>query len=241
MVPLIFTLSALICSSYVNAAEADNIHSSSKHKVHEISSRLLSEITVHGFLLWASFGFLMPIALLVMRTSKKEECGRRLKILVYTHATLQILSVLLITIGAVMSVKNFDNSFSNEHQRLGLALYGFVWLQILIGIFRPVRGSKGRSIWYFVHWLLGTAVSLLGIINIYTGLRAYHRKTSRSTRIWTIIFTAEISVIILFYLIQEKWDYIRRQGVILGHEPVQPTEQEISPRNKLKETVGEPC
>lgn len=103
------------------------------------------------------------------------------------------------------------------------------------------RGSKGRSIWYFVHWLLGTAVSLLGIINIYTGLRAYHRKTSRSTRIWTIIFTAEISVIILFYLIQEKWDYIRRQGVILGHEPVQPTEQEISPRNKLKETVGEPC
>lgn len=121
MVPLIFTLSALICSSYVNAAEADNIHSSSKHKVHEvkysssyfsfffnllhishqytrfwtlnpnqISSRLLSEITVHGFLLWASFGFLMPIALLVMRTSKKEECGRRLKILVYTHATLQV-------------------------------------------------------------------------------------------------------------------------------------------------------
>lgn len=56
----------------------------------QISSRLSSEITVHGFLLWASMGFLIPIGILLMRKSNREECGRRLKILVYTHATLQV-------------------------------------------------------------------------------------------------------------------------------------------------------
>ena len=103
------------------------------------------------------------------------------------------------------------------------------------------RGSNARSGWFFVHWLLGTAVSVLGIINIYTGLQAYGKKTSRSARIWTILFTAEICIIALLYLFQEKWEYIQKQGVILGNEPVQPTEQEISPTHKQKETAEEPC
>lgn len=60
---------------------------------YQISSRLSSEITVHGFLLWTSMGFLIPIGILLMRASNREECGRRLKILVYTHATLQVTSM----------------------------------------------------------------------------------------------------------------------------------------------------
>lgn len=82
-------------------------------------------------------------------------------------------------------------------------------------LFVLCRGNKKRSTWYFVHWLLGSLVSVVGIFNIYTGLRAYQLKTSKSTALWTILFTAEISFIAFFYLFQDKWEYIKKQGLIL--------------------------
>ncbi|KAL2466689.1 Cytochrome b561 domain-containing protein [Abeliophyllum distichum] len=211
------------------------------HKVHEITSQLLFEIKVHGFLLWASVGFLMPVGILIMRMSNREDSRIRKRIIFYIHAIMQSLSVLLATAGAVLSIKYFDNSFNNYHQRIGLALYGVIWSQAFIGILRPHRGRKGRGVWLIFHWLLGITVSLLGVVNVYTGLQAYHRKTSKSVRAWTIIFTAQISLIIFFYLLQEKWHYIKMQGVILCNEAVQPTDQEMSPRSKLKETSPQPC
>ncbi|KAL1092193.1 hypothetical protein V6Z11_D07G206700 [Gossypium hirsutum] len=153
----------------------------------------------------------------------------------------KILSLLISTAGAVMSVKNFNNSFNNHHQRLGLALYGIIWLQALTGVLRPCRGSKGRSGWFFAHWLLGTAISILGIINIYTGLRAYHEKTSRSIKPWTIVLTAEISLIAFVYLFQDKWLYIQKQGLILGDESVTPKQQDSSSTEKQKESSSEKC
>lgn len=38
-----------------------------------------------------------------------------------------------------MSLKKFENSFDNNHQKLGLALYGAILVQGLIGFFRPHR------------------------------------------------------------------------------------------------------
>ncbi|XP_022136683.1 cytochrome b561 domain-containing protein At4g18260-like [Momordica charantia] len=207
----------------------------------KMSSSLLFDITLHGFLLWASMGFLMPVGILVIRMSNREQCGRRLKILLYIHTILQILSVLLVTAGGVMSIKKFNNAFNNNHQRIGIGLYGMIWLQALIGIVRPKRGSNRRSLWFFIHWVLGTAVSLLGIFNVYSGLFAYHEKTSRSIGIWTTIFTVEISLISFFYLFQDKLEYIKKQGVILGNDLVTPTDQVLSPNDKQKELPTDPC
>lgn len=44
-----------------------------------MSPRLQFEITLHGFLLWASMGFLMPIGILAIRLSNREENPRRLR------------------------------------------------------------------------------------------------------------------------------------------------------------------
>ncbi|XP_038990951.1 cytochrome b561 domain-containing protein At2g30890-like [Hibiscus syriacus] len=213
------------------------------HNIQKVSHKLMFEITLHGFLLWASMGFLMPIGILAIRMSNREECGRRLQIFFYVHAVSQMLSVLLATAGAVMSIKNFNNAFNNHHQRLGVALYGIIWLQALTGVLRPWRGCKGRSAWFFAHWLLGTAVCILGVISIYTGLGAYYEKTSRRTELWAIAFTAEISVIVFIYLFQDKWVHIEKQGVILGHEPVRHTEEHISSTDEMKqnESASENC
>ncbi|XP_041028202.1 cytochrome b561 domain-containing protein At4g18260-like [Juglans microcarpa x Juglans regia] len=217
-------------------------HKSIRHYFHKPSPQMSSDVTIHGVLLWFSLGFLMPIAILAIRMSSREEPrSTRLKILFYLHVILQILSALLATAGAVMSFKKFENSFSNSHQRLGLALYCGIWLQAFIGIFRPKRGKKERRLWYFVHWMLGTIISLCGIINIYTGLKAYTKKTRRSTAIWTVLFTAEVSFIAFFYLFQDKWEYMQKQGEILGNVPITLSNQQIPEGPNQKELLPEPC
>ncbi|XP_041024166.1 cytochrome b561 domain-containing protein At4g18260 [Juglans microcarpa x Juglans regia] len=217
-------------------------HKSIRHDFHKLSPQMTSDVAIHGFLLWVSLGFLMPLAILAIRMSRREEPrSKRLKVFFYLHVFVQILSALLATVGAVLSFKKLENSFTNSHQRLGLALYGAIWVQALIGFFRPKRGKKERSLWYFVHWMLGTMISLCGIINIYTGLKAYSNKTSRSTTLWTILFTAEVLFIAFFYLFQDKWEYIQKQGVVLDNAPITVSNQQIPEGIYQKELQPEPC
>lgn len=221
-----------------SSREPEKLFSSYRSKktiAHKLSPELSFQIILHGFLHWASMGFLMPVGILIVRMSNREECGKKLKILYYCHVILQVASVLLATAGAIMSMKNFENSFNNTHQRIGLVLYGIILVQPLIGFCRPQRGARGRSVWYFAHWILGTGVTILGIINVYTGLHVYQRKTSRSTWIWSYLFSAEIALIAFIYLLQDRWEYMKKQGVMLGEEPIAPTDQKNSPRQKQKE------
>ncbi|XP_071721403.1 cytochrome b561 domain-containing protein At4g18260 [Rutidosis leptorrhynchoides] len=193
----------------------------------KVSPRVIFEIQLHGILLWASMGFLMPLGVLIIRMFNKEECSpRKLKTVIYVHAILQVLAVLLACVGAILSVMSFENSFNNHHQRIGLALYAAILVQILAGLRRPKRGTRERTFWYVFHWIFGTAISLVGILNTYTGLKAYHKRTSMSARLWSILFTVEVTFMAFFYLFQEKWDYMHKQAEISAatagdhHEPV---------------------
>ncbi|XP_062105732.1 cytochrome b561 domain-containing protein At2g30890-like [Humulus lupulus] len=236
---LLLLLLPLLCSSQEINVERVDTHMINKDNIIKMDHKLLFNITIHGFLLWASMGFFMPIGILTIRMSNREECGRRLRVLFQIHLISQALAVLLATAGAVLSIKNFNNTFNNNHQRIGVALYGIIWLQVIIGFFRPNRGAKGRSVWFFAHWILGTTVSLLGVFSIYSGLQAFHEKTSKKVGIWTSLFTAQISFICLFYLFQDKWSYIQKQGVILGTttDPM----PEAPPKEKQKELAMESC
>ncbi|KAJ7968922.1 Cytochrome b561 domain-containing protein [Quillaja saponaria] len=213
-----------------------------KHKnINKVSLQMTSDIKLHGFLLWASMGFLMPAGILTIRMSSREQPGSmRSRVLFYLHVTFQSF---LPQLELPCLVQKFENSFDNNHQRIGLALYGAIVLQALIGFFRPHRGKKERSYWYFMHWILGTIISLVGIINIYTGLRAYQKKTRRSTTIWTILFTTEVSFIAFFYLFQDRLEYMQKQGVILDSELpiVSSSLQNIPQRQNQKQFLPEPC
>lgn len=82
------------------------------------------------------------------------------------------------------------------------------------------RETKRRSTWYFLHWMLGTIICLVGILNVYTGLQAYHKKTAKSTTLWTVIFTAQVSFMSVVYLFQDKWEYIQKQGAVSPEDAV---------------------
>ncbi|XP_027087923.1 cytochrome b561 domain-containing protein At4g18260-like [Coffea eugenioides] len=226
------------CSSIELKPASDN---SIKH--HQDSQKTFY-IAVHGILLWVSMGFLMPVGILVIRMASAQEFHRTtLKVFFYLHAIAQVLSVLLATAGAVISIRSFENSFNNCHQRLGLGLYGAIYVQILTGFRRPRRGRKSRSVWYLFHWIMGTAISFVGVFNTYTGLKAYHSKTSKSTSLWTALFTAQVLVMAFFYLFQDKWDYMKKQGVILGNEPITTSSVQIITQggNDKDSSTTEPC
>ncbi|KAL1190630.1 Cytochrome domain-containing protein [Cardamine amara subsp. amara] len=223
-VSLIFLLIFPICSSQENTRSLaiDVDHPLQTSPISEkLSPKLVYEIKVHGLMLWASMGVLIPIGIISIRLmSIKDQSLITLRRLFYLHVISQMVAVILVAIGAIMSIKNFNNSFSNHHQRLGIGLYAIVWFQAVLGFLRPSRGGKARRNWFVGHWILGTSIAILGIINIYTGLHAYTKKTSTSAKLWTILFTAQLSSIVLFYLFQDKWSYIQSQTTFNRNQTV---------------------
>lgn len=123
----------------------------------------------------------------------------------------QVVAVVLATAGAVLSISNFENAFDNTHQRVGLALYAFIWLQPLVGFLRPDRGARARGAWYLAHWLLGVGVCVVGVANVYVGLHTYQERTGRSARPWTLLLTVEVAALAFVYLVQDRWSYVLRQ------------------------------
>ncbi|EFH55543.1 predicted protein [Arabidopsis lyrata subsp. lyrata] len=187
----------------------------------KLNPKLVYEIKVHGFMLWASMGVLLPIGIISIRLiSIKDQPIITLRRLFFLHVISQMVAVILVTIGAIMSIKNFNNSFNNHHQQLGIGLYAIVWFQALLGFLRPPRGGKSRRKWFVGHWILGTLITILGMINIYTGLHAYAKKTSTSAKLWTILFTAQLASIVLVYLFQDKWSYIQSQTTFNRNQSV---------------------
>ncbi|KAG9156448.1 hypothetical protein Leryth_027495 [Lithospermum erythrorhizon] len=87
-------------------------------------------------------GLLMPVGVLAMRIPNRKQHPARAKAIFYLHVTLQVTCVLLATTGAILSIRDFENSFNNIHQRLGLALYFLVGFQAFSGIFRPHRKKR---------------------------------------------------------------------------------------------------
>ncbi|KAI4365202.1 hypothetical protein MLD38_021209 [Melastoma candidum] len=192
---------------------------------HEMNGGMCYDVWIHGLLLWSSMGFLMPAGILIIRLSARERSKTRLRSLFYAHVIVQVLGLSLATAGAILSIKKFENTFNNLHQRIGLILYVAIWVQALTGLIRPPRGTKKRRTWYIGHWILGITVSFLGILNVYTGITAYQvkvkpirspaktmTKAANSTQVWSILFTAEVSCIAFLYLLVDKWDYIKVCG-----------------------------
>lgn len=235
------------CSSYSKSDQATSVMRIKSHDQSMLSRAMNDEVILHGVILWASMGVFMPVGILVIRLSNsrtRKSCGTRVKVLVYLHIILQILSVLLSTAAAVLSIKNFENSFSNIHQKVGLSLYLAIWIQTLLGYSRPQRGVRSRCRWYVTHWILGTTIAIVGIINIYTGLQAYEKKTSTEVRLWKILFTVQIAFLVFLYLFQEKFDYLQQQAKLASEEDderMRSSDQHTTQTQNVEELRPQPC
>ncbi|KAG6502395.1 hypothetical protein ZIOFF_042287 [Zingiber officinale] len=173
-----------------------------------MTPELSIHIKIHGFLLWASLGFLMPLGVVIIRMSESAKSIKMVKVLFYTHVTVQVSKLQFVL------ATNCDYS--------GFQVFN-------------TKGMKTRSLWYLVHWLLGTGVCVLGIANIFIGLHTFHEKTSSIVSLWAVLFTAEVSFMAFLYLLQSRWEYVMKQGVTQD-EQIRPADH-ASPTRNQKEMV----
>lgn len=58
----------------------------------QLSNQMITSIKLHGILLWASMGFLMPMGILFIRMANKaNENGRNVKVFFYLHVIFQVI------------------------------------------------------------------------------------------------------------------------------------------------------
>jgi hypothetical protein len=110
------------------------------------------------------------------------------------------------------------------------------------------RGVRFRSIWYLTHWLLGIAICVVGVANVYIGMHTYHERTGRSVRPWTVLLTVEVSAMAFVYLFQDRWNHVVRQqqqqeAAALGDDDDdddEQSEEHVYPANDHKEVAVVP-
>eukprot|EP00897_Mesotaenium_endlicherianum_P007415 jgi/Mesen1/6701/ME000343S05872 len=132
---------------------------------------------IHGWLMYAAFGVLMPLAIFVSRFGKPY-----FKFWLHVHRALNILAVVAIVISFSVAV-NKDLAggiqIDNIHVVLGIAIFCAVGLQVLLALIKPKVGSRPRVFWYAIHFTLGVGSVALGWVNIYSGF-GYYKETWNS-------------------------------------------------------------
>ncbi|MBA0574990.1 hypothetical protein Golob_024576, partial [Gossypium lobatum] len=79
-----------VSSSQQHVESINGSNTNDKDNITKVSHKLMFEIILHGIILWASMGFLVPVGILAIRMSnKEEECGTRHQVLFYVHAVSQ--------------------------------------------------------------------------------------------------------------------------------------------------------
>lgn len=209
----------LLCASAAVAVADQSTHNATVHA--SPTNHNLGMEAVHGWLLWASMSFVMPIGAIIIRMSKlSAETGASLKTmetLYSAHLYLQLLAFALSAVGGGISLRYLGNTFGGTHSRLGLALYILAWLMPIHGFFvRPTRGTPCRSIWYFTHWLIGHATIILGVVNTYIGIRDHERHLHKNLQMWNVLFSIQVAIMATIYLLQDRWFYMLDQS-----DPVQ--------------------
>jgi hypothetical protein len=174
-------------------------------------------IQIHAWLLWASMGFLFPLGAILVRYNRNQRnptvmvSPAREHLLLYVHIIVQCAAVGTATAGIAVLIKQFGATFYHTHMRLGLALWIIVMMLPFMSIVRPAKGTPWRSYWYFIHWLLGTGVLVLGVVNCFIGINIYQHAHG-SIKALNIAFTVQVAVMAFIYFLQDRWSYVLAEG-----------------------------
>lgn len=123
----------------------------------------------HVFFMYAAFAALLPAAVFIARFGQTPRMTPRW---FHLHLTFTILGVVCATVGFVLAVSKLG-SMGTSHARIGILLIVLVWAQGPLGAVRPHKAARTRPYWYYLHWLIGTAVIVLGFVESWLGISLY--------------------------------------------------------------------
>lgn len=130
-----------------------------------------SGVAAHAVPLAIAFLFLLPLSVIAVRIGSKWSRW------FIAHITLNLLSFLLISIGANYGLKAVRKGehFATSHRQLGIFVLVFLGLQIVLGVIisltrDPTRdANKKNPFLEQVHWWIGRLIFLLAFLSIFTG------------------------------------------------------------------------
>lgn len=132
----------------------------------------LKKRNIHGILNAVSWGILFPIGAIVARYLRTFPSADPAWF--YLHASCQVSAYAIGVAGWATGLKLGSESKGiqfTDHRNIGIALFAIATLQIFALFLRPNKDHKYRFYWNIYHHSVGYAILVLGILNVFKGLR----------------------------------------------------------------------
>eukprot|EP00803_Ostreobium_quekettii_P001912 evm.model.scf_457.4 EVM.evm.TU.scf_457.4 scf_457:58791-66895(-) len=161
---------------------------------------------VHGWLMVASWGLLIPIGAIIARTMKDKDPAW-----FYLHAFVQFSGLCVAIVGFVIAVLRFDPVPDFRHQEVGWVVMIMGASQPLLALRRPRKGGSLRMYWEWVHWTVGRGAILLAAWNIFMGIDRYVILAGLTSQKYHVMYGVAIGALALVYLaLESRAEHIRR-------------------------------
>eukprot|EP00658_Telonema_sp_P-2_P043044 TRINITY_DN3099_c0_g1_i6.p1 TRINITY_DN3099_c0_g1~~TRINITY_DN3099_c0_g1_i6.p1 ORF type:complete len:194 (+),score=26.74 TRINITY_DN3099_c0_g1_i6:109-690(+) len=148
------------------------------------------------------------------------------------HAVIQSVGACLAVAGLLVAWKQIDDDGTGHwhdwHGKLGLSLVSIVVAQILVAVLRPgaLYGSKEgtpHTLWSWVHRLVGVAIFVLAVVNMYKGLELNDVST-----VPRVLFIILVVIVVIAYVVVLLWrSSDREQSAGEGVEDCSSEEKEV--------------
>ncbi|XP_009412722.2 cytochrome b561 and DOMON domain-containing protein At4g12980 [Musa acuminata AAA Group] len=146
---------------------------------------------VHGVLNAVSWGILLPIGAIFARYLKTFKSADPAWF--YLHVTCQIIGY-GVGVGGWATGLNLGSKSKGiqytTHRNIGIALFSLATLQVFALFMRPSKDNKYRFYWNIYHYLVGYTVIVLGIVNVFKGL-----KILSTDHKWTVGYIIAICIL----------------------------------------------
>ncbi|GAQ79917.1 hypothetical protein KFL_000410160 [Klebsormidium nitens] len=159
----------------------------------------------HGWMMWVAFGVLFPLGIMTARYGKRWD-----PYWFWAHVGIQILAVCVATAAGGIALARFKSG-PLLHKNVGLSVLILIWIQPVLGLLRPHKGTLLRLPWFFLHWLLGTTAVVLAWINIFWGLDRYRFRFGNTLRVWYVLWAIILSFWAFLYLFLATWPEFKAQ------------------------------
>ncbi|KAJ6329946.1 hypothetical protein OIU76_008716 [Salix suchowensis] len=206
-----------------------NMHSETSHRPirvllmggsAEAEQDLRPVLAVHGFMMFLSWGILLPGGILAARYLKHVKGDGWYQI----HVSLQCSGLLILLLGLLFAVAELRGlNISSAHAKLGLAAIFLACVQPVNASMRPKKSANGeevsskRHLWEYFHFIVGRSVIIVGIAALFSGMKHLGDRYGDENvhgYIWALILWFVIGTMIVMYLeYQEKQ---RRRGRVFG-------------------------
>ncbi|KAJ6743874.1 hypothetical protein OIU85_017775 [Salix viminalis] len=197
-----------------------NMHSETSHRPirvllmggsAEAEQDLRPVLAVHGFMMFLSWGILLPGGILAARYLKHVKGDGWYQI----HVSLQCSGLLILLLGLLFAVAELRGLYiSSAHVKLGLAAIFLACVQPVNASMRPKKSAKGeevsskRHLWEYFHFIVGRSAIIVGIAALFSGMKHLGDRYGDENvhgYIWALILWFVIGTVIVMYLeYQEK-------------------------------------